>query len=61
MLDVVLNDILFDALSSFTAFFITFDITIHFRLKAYEFGDRNATSLVFEFSDDLLIGIAMVW
>ena len=61
MLDVILNDILFNTLSGLSTFFIIFDVRIHLRLKTYEFSNWNATSFVFEFSDDLLISIAIVW
>ena len=55
MLDVILNDILFNTLSSPSTFFVIFDIRIHFRLKTNEFGDRDATSFVLEFSNDFLL------
>ena len=54
MFDVVLNDILFNTLSGLSTFFITFDVTILFGLKAYKFGNRNAISFVFEFTNDFL-------
>ena len=64
MLDVILDYILFNTLSSPSTFFIIFDIRIHrihLRLKTNEFSDRNATSFVLEFSNDLFIGIAIIW
>ena len=55
MLDVILDYILFNTLSSLSTFFIIFDITIHLRLKANEFSDQDATSFVLEFSNDFLV------
>ena len=54
MSDVILDYILFNTLSSPSTFFIIFDIRIHLRLKTNEFSDRDATSFVLEFSNDLL-------
>ena len=61
MLDVILDYILFNTLSSLSTFFIIFDIRIHLRLKTNEFSDRDATSFVLEFSNDFFIGIAIIW
>ena len=61
VLDVVLNDILFNTLSGLSTFLITFDVTIQFGLKTYEFDNRNSTSFVFKFADNLLISIAIIW
>ena len=55
MLDVVLDYILFNTLSSPSTFFIIFDIRIHLRLKTNEFSDRDTTSFVLEFSNDFFI------
>ena len=61
MFHVVLDYILFDTLSSPSTFFIIFDIRIHLRLKTNEFSDWDATSFVFEFSNDFFIDIAIIW
>ena len=61
MSDVIPDYILFNALSSPSTFFIIFDIRIHLRLKANEFSDGDATSLVLEFSNDFLIDIVIIW
>ena len=61
MLDIILDYILFNTLSSPSTFFIIFDIRIHLRLKTNEFSDRDATSFVLEFSNDFFIDIAMIW
>ena len=55
MLDVILDYILFNTLSSPSTFFIVFDIRIHLGLKTNEFSDRDATSFVLEFSNDFLL------
>ena len=60
MSDVILDDILFNTLSSPSTFFIIFDIRIHLRLKTNEFSDRDATSFVLEFSNDFL-DITIIW
>ena len=52
MSDVILDYILFNALSSPSTFFIIFDIRIHLILKTNEFSDWDATSFVLEFSND---------
>ena len=57
MLDVILDYILFNTLSSPSTFFIIFDIRIHLRLKTNEFSDRDATSFVLEFSNDFLLAL----
>ena len=61
MLDVILNNILFNTLSGPSTFFIIFDIKIHLRLKTNEFSDWDATSFVLEFSNDLFIYVAIIW
>ena len=61
MLDVILDYIPFNTLSSPSTFFIIFDIRIHLRLKTNEFSDWDATSFVLEFSNDFLIDIAIIW
>ena len=61
MLDVILNDILFNAISGPSTFFIIFDIRIHLRLKTNESSDQDATSFVLEFSNDFFIDIAIIW
>ena len=61
MLDVILDYILFNTLSSLSTFFIIFDIRIHLRLKTNEFNDWDATSFVLEFSNDSFIHIAIIW
>ena len=55
MLDVILDYILFNTLSSPSTFFIIFDIRIHLRLKTNEFSDLNATSFILEVSNDFLL------
>ena len=50
MLDVILDYILFNTLSSLSTFFTIFDIRIHLRLKTNEFSDWDATSFILEFS-----------
>ena len=57
MLDVILDYISFNTLSSLSTFFIIFDIRIHLRLKTNEFSDLDATSFVLEFSNDFFIGM----
>ena len=61
MLDVILNYVLFNTLGGLSTFLITFDVTIHFGLKTYEFDNQNATSFIFEFTNGLFIGIAIIW
>ena len=61
MLDVILDYILFNTLSSPSTFFIIFDIRIHLRLKTNEFSDGNATSFMLEFSNDFFVDIALIW
>ena len=61
MLDVILDYIVFNTLSGPSTFFIIFNVRIHLRLKTNEFSDRDATSFVFEFSNDFFIDIAIIW
>ena len=61
MLDVVLDDIPFNALNGLSTFFIIFYVTIHFGLKADEFNYGSTSSFVFEFSDDFLIACIIIW
>ena len=60
VLDVIPDYILFNTLSDPSTFFIIFNVRVHFRLKTNEFGNQNATSFVLEFSNDLLISIAII-
>ena len=55
VLDVIPDYVLFNTLGSPSTFLSIFDIRIHLRLKTNEFSDWDATSLVLEFSNDVLL------
>ena len=38
-----------------------FYVTVHFRLKAYEFSNWNTARFVLELTNDLLVVIAIIW
>ena len=61
MSDVIIDYILFDTLSSFSAFLIVFDIGVHFGLSTDEFSYWDSTSFILEFSNYFRIGVTIVW
>ena len=61
MLDIIFDNILFNMLSSLSTFFIIFDVTIHFGCKTNEFNYGISSCFIFKLTNDLLIGIIIVW
>ena len=58
---VIIDYILFDTLSSFSAFFIVFDIGVQFGLQTDEFSYWDSTSFMLKFSSYFLSSVTIVW
>ena len=61
MLEIIFGYLLFNTLGTLSAFFIIFDVTIDFGLETNELDYGNAGCFIFKFTNNLFIGLIMIW
>ena len=61
MVDMIFDGVLFNILGGLSAFFIIFDVTIHFGLETNELDYGNAGCFIFKLTNNLFIGLIMIW
>ena len=61
MLEMIFDDVLFNTLGGYSAFFVILHVTIHFGVETNELDYGNAGCFIFKLTNNLFIGLIMIW